>query len=262
MKSFSILFTSPYQVAIQQEELPEPGPGQVRVKALLSAVSAGTELLIYRGQFPQDLPVDESLAALSGAFAYPLRYGYAAVGVVEAAGEQVDISWVGRRVFAFQPHVSSFLAVPGELFPIPEDLPSEEAVYMPNMETTVIFLLDGAPRIGERVAVFGQGIVGLLTTALLTRFPLACLATLDRYLLRREASRGLNVQYRLDPLDSETPRRLTEIFPGGADLQGSIESYRLVQLHHDSTLNALAERRMLEFDTVSSNRNFKEAVIP
>jgi NADPH:quinone reductase-like Zn-dependent oxidoreductase len=143
MESSYLLFTAPHQVAIHQEELPEPDLGQVRVQTLLSAVSPGTELLIYRGQFPKDLPVDENLPALSSAFAYPLRYGYAAVGRVEAAGEGVDPAWVGRRVFAFQPHASRFLARPGELFPVPEDLPTEEAVFLP-LETAVNFVMDGA----------------------------------------------------------------------------------------------------------------------
>lgn len=218
MESFYLLFTNPFEVAVQQEDLPDPGPGQVRVRTLLSAISPGTELLIYRGQFPQGLSVDESLSALSGAFTYPLRYGYAAVGVVEAAGEQVDPTRIGSRIFAFQPHASRFLAAPGELLPVPDDLPAEEAVFLPNMETAVNFVLDGAPRIGERVAVFGQGIVGLLTAALLARFPLAGLATLDRYPQRREASLALGIQASLDPAGSETTSQLRQLFPDGADL--------------------------------------------
>jgi 2-desacetyl-2-hydroxyethyl bacteriochlorophyllide A dehydrogenase len=220
MESYHLLFTAPYKIAIQREELPEPGPGQVRVETLLSAVSPGTELLIYRGQFPQDIPVDESLTALSGSFVYPLRYGYAAVGRVEAAGEGVDPAWVGSRVFAFQPHASRFLAVPGELILVPAGLPTEEAVLLPNMETAVNFVMDGAPLIGERVAVFGQGIVGLLTTALLARFPLAALVTLDRYPLRREASLDLGVQASLDPAvgGPDILKQFSQLFPGGADL--------------------------------------------
>ena len=51
---------------------------------------------------------------------------------------------------------------------------------MPNMETAVNLLMDGQPLIGEQVVIFGQGVVGLLTTALLARLPLASLITLDR----------------------------------------------------------------------------------
>lgn len=218
MERACLLFTAPYQVAVAREPLPEPGPAEVRVAVHCSAISPGTELLIYRGEFPPDLAVDDTLSALSGAFAYPLRYGYAAAGQVEAVGEGVPPGWAGRRVFAFQPHASHFLAHPDELLPIPDDLPYDEAVFLPNMETAINFVMDGAPLIGERVAVFGQGIVGLLTAALLARFPLAGLATLDRYPLRRQASLDLGVQASLDPSEAGLPGRLATLFPGGADL--------------------------------------------
>ena len=86
------------------------------------------------------------------------------------------------------------------------------------METAVNFTLDGQPRIGERVAVLGQGIVGLLTTALLAQFPLEHLVTLDRYALRRQASLELGAEASLDPTDPQTPAHLGQLLPGGADL--------------------------------------------
>jgi threonine dehydrogenase-like Zn-dependent dehydrogenase len=70
------------------------------------------------------------------------------------------------------------------------------------METAVNFAQDGAPLTGERVAVVGQGIVGLLTTALLSRFPLEQLVTFDRYLLRRQASLSLGASASLDPAEA------------------------------------------------------------
>jgi threonine dehydrogenase-like Zn-dependent dehydrogenase len=66
------------------------------------------------------------------------------------------------------------------------------------METAVNFVMDGHPLIGERVVVFGQGVVGLLTTALLGRVPLSRLITVDRYPSRRERSRALGAHRSLD----------------------------------------------------------------
>lgn len=184
----SLYFTSPGQVEIREETLPPPAVGHVCVQTLFSAISPGTEMLVYRGQFPRHLSLDANINSLAGAFTYPVRYGYAAVGRVAQLGAEVDESWLGRRVFAFQPHASAFNAPVTELHPLPANLPPEEAVFLPNMETAVNFLLDGAPLIGERVAVFGQGVVGLLTTALLARLPLASLNTFDKFALRREWS--------------------------------------------------------------------------
>ncbi|MBN1145793.1 MAG: zinc-binding alcohol dehydrogenase [Anaerolineales bacterium] len=214
----SLYFTAPYQVAVRQETLPMPGPGQALVRSLFSAISAGTESLLYRGQFPQELPVDETIPALAGDFSYPLKYGYCAAGQVTAAGPGVDPAWEGRHVFAFHPHESHFLAGMDELLPLPDGVAPEEAVFLPNMETAVNLVLDGRPLIGERVIVFGQGVVGLLTSALLARFPLDLLLSLDRLPLRRRASLDLGAHASLDPEAPETLQELQARLPGGADL--------------------------------------------
>ena len=195
----SLYFIRPGQVAIREESLPGPGADQVAVRTGLSAISSGTEMLVYRGQFPEGLPVDASITSLSGGFAYPLKYGYAAVGRVIETGSQAGAEWIGRRVFAFQPHTSGFIARVEELIPIPDDIDDEDAVFLANMETAVNLLLDGAPLIGERVVVFGQGIVGLLTAALLALCPLESLITLDRFERRRRASLELGATASLDP---------------------------------------------------------------
>src|SRR5262245_8828627 len=183
---------------VQKEWLAPPARGQVLVQTVVSAISPGTELLIYRGQAPTDMPTDETITALSGTLTFPLRYGYAAVGRVIAVGSPAEQAWRGRLVFAFQPHASYFLSVPADLHLVPDSLSPEEAVFLPNMETAVNFLMDGQPLIGERVVVFGQGVVGLLTAALLVRLPLSRLITVDGYPFRRERSRELGAHASLD----------------------------------------------------------------
>lgn len=216
MNGQSLLFSAPFQVSLCEERFPAPGPGQALVCTRLSAISSGTEMLVYRGQFPPDLPLDAGLPALGGVFSYPVRYGYASAGEVVELGPGVEREWQGRRVFSFQPHASHFLAPVEELLPLPDALSFEEAVFLPNMETAVTLVLDGQPLLGERVLVFGQGVVGLLATALLARFPLAELVTLDRFPLRREASLALGASASLEPedLSQELGRRM----PQGADL--------------------------------------------
>jgi 2-desacetyl-2-hydroxyethyl bacteriochlorophyllide A dehydrogenase len=164
------------------------------VQTAFSAISAGTELLFYRGQVPAAMSIDASITMLNQGegVRYPLAYGYAAVGTVVAVGAALGAAeWLGRRVFAFHPHSSHFLATPADLISIPADVTLEQALFLPNMETAVNFVQDGAPLMGERVVVFGQGVVGLLTTHLLAQFPLDQLTTVDRLALRRSRATAL-----------------------------------------------------------------------
>jgi threonine dehydrogenase-like Zn-dependent dehydrogenase len=184
----SLYHLSPGAVEVQGEPVPEPGPGQVLVHTRFSAISSGTEMLLYRGQFPEGIALDDNIPSLSGGVEYPLMYGYAQVGEIRRLGSGVQEEWLGRRVFAFNPHTSHFVAEIGNLRFIPEGLPFEDALFFANMETAAGFVMDAVPVIGERVVVFGQGIVGLLTTVLLAEFPLESLVTVDRFELRRQAS--------------------------------------------------------------------------
>ena len=202
MSGRALYFTDPESVAVRERPVADPGPGEVRVRTELSAISPGTELLVYRGEAPADLSADETIDALDGTLAYPLKYGYAAVGRVTALGEGVDDGWLDRRVFAFNPHESHFLAEPETL--VPTTLPAEQALFIPNTEAAVNFAMDARPRVGARVAVFGQGPVGLLTTALLAEFPLATLVTVDPCARRRELSESLGADRSLPPDELDT----------------------------------------------------------
>lgn len=214
----SLYFTAPCKTEIRAEQMSTPASGEVLVETLISAISPGTEMLVYRGQFPTDLAVDESISALAGEFGYPLKYGYSSIGQVAALGTNVEEHWLGRRVFAFQPHETHFTAPVGSLLPVPDGLADADAVFLPNMETAVNFLLDGQPLIGERVVVFGQGIVGLLTTSLLALMPLANLITVDSYPQRREASNAAGAQASLDPLVQSFVEQVRDLQPDGCDL--------------------------------------------
>src|SRR5664280_848160 len=97
----TVTFVGPCQAELRAETLESPPSGQMLVKTTVSAISSGTEMLVYRGQFPVDLQVDENIPALKSDFAYPLCYGYAAVGDVVELGQGLSKDWLGRSVFSF-----------------------------------------------------------------------------------------------------------------------------------------------------------------
>lgn len=198
-------FPEPNRVDLVEEPLPELGPDQVRVKTEISAISPGTERLVYRGKAPSTLSVDTSIDALSGKLNYPVRYGYAVVGRVEAAGEEVYDSWLDQMVFAFQPHVSRFVASPEDLIALPPSVRARDGVMIPTLETAVNLLMDGRPMLGERVVVFGQGSVGLLTTGLAADFPVDRILVVEPIEERRTLAYEWGADQGYDPADGLDP---------------------------------------------------------
>jgi hypothetical protein len=182
----------PRGVAIVAEPVAAPGSGELLVQTVVSAISPGTELLVYRGEAPSGMALDASIDGMRSAARFPLKYGYSTVGSVIALGPGVDDGWRGRLTFCLHPHESRFLARADKLYPVPDGLSAEDAVLYPSAETALTLVMDGRPMIGERVAVFGHGIVGLMVTALLVRFPLASLVTFDLHPLQRRLSRELS----------------------------------------------------------------------
>jgi len=183
-KARTLFFTAPKQIEIRETALPTLKEDEVLVETICSAISAGTEMLVYRGQFPH---LADSHDAVSSDLNYPLAYGYACVGRVKVLGNKVTRDWENKLVFSFQPHTSAFSVQPSALIPIPDSLSPQNACFLPNMETAVNLVQDGAPILGERVLVLGQGVIGLLTASLLSEFPLESLVTVDRFELRRKA---------------------------------------------------------------------------
>lgn len=212
IRAKSLYFEGPGRVAIRDTSVVAPRRGQVLVKTLFSAISSGTESLIYRGEWPSELVVDKSIPTLSGKFRYPLKYGYAAVGRVIEVGEGLTPEWIGRLVFAFNPHETHFVSSTKKLILVPENVTPEGACFLPNMETALSLVLDGSPLIGEVVAVFGQGVVGLLTTALLARMSVGKVVTFDKHLMRRRASLLLGADLSIDSTTDFGPGRFEDFF--------------------------------------------------
>jgi len=98
-----------------------------------------------------------------GDLPYPVKYGYAMVG------EGVSGAMTGRRLFSLHPHQSLFNAPESAVVPVPDDVPTTRAVLAPQMETALNANWDADLQPGERVAVVGAGVIGLLTAYLAAR---------------------------------------------------------------------------------------------
>jgi threonine dehydrogenase-like Zn-dependent dehydrogenase len=217
MQRRSLYFTGPHEVGVEPTTFTADAD-EVVVETRVSAVNAGTELLIYRGEAPPNLAADETLDALDGDLSFPVRYGYAAVGEVVSVGSAVPDPdrWEGRTVFAFNPHESRFAASPDDLVPVPADVPPAAAAILPSVETATSLVLDGRPRVGERVVVFGAGVIGLCTVGVLSSFPLDRLVAVDPLAERRDHALAMGADEAVAP--DEVASAVGDGATDGADL--------------------------------------------
>jgi threonine dehydrogenase-like Zn-dependent dehydrogenase len=155
----ALFHTAPRRVEIRELPTPRPAAGEVLVRTLRSGISSGTERLVYRGEMPADMALDDTIDALGGDFSYPFAYGYACVG---------EVAESGQRVFAFHPHQDMFTARPDDLIPLPAVDPASATLF-PLVETALQVMLDAEAGYRDRVIVLGGGVLGLLTGLLLQR---------------------------------------------------------------------------------------------
>lgn len=209
-----VWFPRAREVELRAERAEALGPGDVRVRALASALSHGTEMLVYRGDAPRELTLD--LPTLAGSYAFPIKFGYASVGRVEDAGDAVETLDVGDTVFVHHPHQDEYVVPATSAVRLPVGLDPERGVFFANTETALNVLLDAHPRSGDVVAVFGQGVVGLLVTQLLRRAG-ATVVAVDPVARRRELALHVGAHTAVAPEDAAT--MLREATAGrGADL--------------------------------------------
>lgn len=184
--------TGLYQGELRTEWLPPVLPGEVRVRARFGAVSRGTEAIVARGGVPPGLAEAMRCPFQAGAFPFPVKYGYATVGVIEAGPAER----IGEPVFALHPHQDRFNLPAEAAHPLPPDLPPERAVLAANMETALNGVWDAGAAPGDRVVVLGAGVLGLLTAWLLSRIPAIDLTVEEPLAARRRAAQGLGLATR------------------------------------------------------------------
>lgn len=193
----------PFTAALVEESLPEPGPGEVLVRTLLSGVSRGTEALVAAGHVPASERARMRCPYQAGSFPFPVKYGYCAVGVVEAGPAEL----LGRTVFCLHPHQSAFVVPAESVLPVPAGVPAARAVLAANLETALNALWDAPALPGMRILVLGAGVVGACAARLAARLPAAEVTLVDRDPAAAATAMALGCAF-----------ALTEAAPGEQDL--------------------------------------------
>jgi threonine dehydrogenase-like Zn-dependent dehydrogenase len=182
-------------------ELVPPREDEVLVRTLYSAISRGTESLVFRGEVPSSQHEAMRAPFQEGQFPGPVKYGYASVGEVAEgpAGGPNDLA--GRLVFCLFPHQDLYCVPAARVTPVPDDLPAGRAVLAANMETAVNVLWDARPSAGDRIVVIGAGVVGLLAAWLCGKTPGASVTVVDINPAREAIAREFGLLFR-----TEAPR--------------------------------------------------------
>jgi NADPH:quinone reductase-like Zn-dependent oxidoreductase len=166
---------APCRGEIRAQQLREPAPGELLVRAVTSAISRGSESLVFRGEVPESEWERMRCPFQEGEFPAPVKYGYSAVGVVETGPAEL----LGRRVFCLHPHQAWFVVPQEAAIEVPADVPDRRATLAANTETAINGLWDAAPGPGDRIAVIGAGVVGSLIAALAAKLPGAEVELID-----------------------------------------------------------------------------------
>ncbi len=188
---------------IRAVEVADPGIGEVLVRTVCSGVSRGTETLVFRGGVPQEQAAEMRAPFQEGEFPAPVKYGYLNVGRVEDGPPDL----LGRTVFCLHPHQTAYVVPRDAVVVVPDDVPAGRAVLAGTVETAVNALWDGAPLVGDRVAVVGGGMVGLCAARLLAGIPGTRVTVVDVRADRAPTAEALGAQF-----------ALPEGAPGGCDL--------------------------------------------
>ena len=150
-------------VEVAEVPIPEPGPGQVRIKAMRSLISRGSET----GRLT--IGPDDDRYSREEAAGRPKELGYSLAGVVDALGAGVSGHWLGQRVVAREPHADYVVVSPAatphdrpDVFPIPDGVSYDTAAYWTLAAGAATWMEIEAVQPKDAVVILGQGLVGSL----------------------------------------------------------------------------------------------------
>jgi hypothetical protein len=189
--AFALWIVAPQRAEIRPASAPRPDAGSLRLRALLSGISRGTESLVFRGEIPESEHARMRCPHQEGEFPFPVKYGYSMVALVEDGPAQL----VGARVFCLHPHQTRFTLPISATLVIPEEIPTKRAILAAQMETALNATWDAAPRIGDRIAVIGAGVIGCLVAYLCARIPGISLTLIDCNENRRAIADALGLPF-------------------------------------------------------------------
>ena len=220
----AVFMTGVRQIKIEPVEVDLPGPDQVLVHTLYSAISHGTEMAFYRGTAPfLDRAWDEKTRLFSQSatpeISYPFRYGYSNVSKVVECGVKVTTLKPGDIVFSGSPHQTDFVENTRDLVLLPDGVDPKLGVFLLIIRTTLNGILDAGICLGETVVIFGQGVLGQILAQMARLSGAGQVIVADPLPGRREISLRCGADAALNPLEEDVAAQVRGLTNGrGADV--------------------------------------------
>lgn len=213
MTESAVWFAAPRNAELRPAELRPPGPGQIQVRSICAAISAGSEMNLYKGE--GDLPGLDQFPTAEGQLPFPVKFGYQEVGEVEAVGDGADYQ-IGERVFCFHPHQTRFTLDSHLAWRIPPGIEPSRAAFVGLFGVALNACITTPPLTGDCVVVSGLGVIGTFA-AYIARLTARKLVLIEPSATRRDRSAWIGADAVVDP--SEAAAVVQDLSEGrGADL--------------------------------------------
>lgn len=174
-KALALWYTAPRECNLNEVTLPALGQDDCLLTTLWSGVSRGTERLVCEGRVPCSEHERMRAPFQQGDFPFPVKYGYCAVGRVDAGPQDM----LGRIAFCLHPHQDRFVAPRDSLVLVPDAVPARRAILAANLETALNAHWDAGSGPADRIVIVGGGVLGLLVAWLAARLPGAEVTLVD-----------------------------------------------------------------------------------
>ena len=213
-----LLLVAPRKLVIREYEERPLKPNEVRIKSVFSAEKHGTMMAFYRGEVPFiDKEFNEQLHLFirrkEKKSIYPMYMGNMTVGIITEVGTNVKKFKVGDRVFGYLPIRETHTVTEDKVWLAPPELSDEELVCIDPAVVALMAVREGHIRLGEKVAIFGLGAIGLMAVQMAKLSGAIFVIGVDPLDTRRKLAEKYGADVTLNPFECDVGleiKRLTE----------------------------------------------------